>query len=194
MSQSVLLHAAEQSFARLAQFTADYKFSTSGLKPDPDIVAAVEAAQKAMPAEIDDEAYLALIRSGEGRYTAARKLGIPGVAIRRRLRFDVEFREQVEVNEAESLEPIVDRMRELAGLGEKWAAIKLLESKNNAEYGEQEKKVKFTVDSRTTISTAQDPIDRRIQELQLDLIEQAEARGLPTGILDIPVEDTEEIY
>lgn len=196
---SALIEHARSAFASRLDATAHYLLSSDGLTANKAIAKHVKAELKRRASEtIDDTAYLELLRRGEGRYTAARKLGIDTVAIARRMRIDQDFSDRVRVAEAESLEPIVAEMRKLASSGEKWAAQMLLERKNSEEFGIPDKKISVNhnhMHSLTLNNGAIDPIDQEILALEADLREQNETRALNAGsdVIDIEYEDTEEL-
>lgn len=185
-----LSERAAKAFVKHKAITATYAHDTAGLVPDRKIVAAVKRTLKERKAAaVDDDQYLDLIRSGGGRYSSARSLGIDPVLVRRRMAVDKEFQERVLVAEAESLEPIVAAMREQALLDEK-VAFKLLASKSAEEFGPPAQKV--NVEVRQEITASSDPIVASIHELAQELVAQMKARGLDS-IEDAEVIETKEI-
>lgn len=190
---SALVEQAKAALAANHQATANYHFSTAGLLPDKRILAHVKRELASQSIEIDDGPYLDLLRTGKQRYEAARELGIPGVAVYRRLQLDQEFALRVKIAEVESLETVVNKLRSLAEDGDIRAITKLLETKHAEEFGQpksiQELNIKITheIDNNN-------PVDARIRQLEHDVRAQQQARQLNAGeLIDIPEEDTEEI-
>lgn len=175
-----------------AERTAHYAFDVRGVTADAGAKAFVRKALKNQPTSTaeNDESYLALIRTGTPRYTAARKLGLSPVAVHRRLKIDMVFLEQVLVAEAESTEPAQARLRELALQDEKWAILKLLEAKNDSEFGAKDKNINVNVNH--TVVEGEDPIDARIRQLMADLQAQRETKQLGAVIDVESFEDTDE--
>jgi hypothetical protein len=196
-----LVDTARDHLARRTHLTTDYYFSGEGLTPDPEIVAAmVESAKQHAAENIDDELYLSQLRSGTGRYTAARSLGIDPVLMMRRIVADQDFQDKVRVAEAEALEPVVATAHQLARKGEKWAAQFLLERKNSDEFGAPTKKLEIdhkhqhNHNHELVLKGELDPVDAEILQLEQDLREMHETRALNAGsIIDIPDEDIEEM-
>lgn len=177
--------------------TADYAFSTEGLLPDPKILSHVKRVLKKQAASspidqlAEDERYLAQIRKGEGRYASAELVGLDPVLIMRRLRIDTDFLDRVHVAEAMSLEKIVKKVRELAEDGEKWAALKMLESKNPDEYDLNPKNGGINVNVNVGVlgTGGHDPLMKELRELEADLRAQ---QALRSGHNDLPLLEIEE--
>jgi hypothetical protein len=188
---------AEAALADNYRLTADYAFSTEGLVPDPKILSHVKRALKKQAANpldqlAEDERYLTEIRKGEGRYAAATLVGLDPVLIMRRLRIDDDFRDRVHVAEAQSLEKIVKKVRELAEDGEKWAALKMLESKNPDEYDLNPKNNGINVHVNVGVIGAgggHDPLMKELRELEADLRAQ---QALRSGADNLPMLEIEE--
>jgi hypothetical protein len=176
--------------ARLAleenyRLTEHYAFSVEGLVPDPAILSHVKRVLKKQsynPADAvaEDDKYLDYVRQGKGRYESARLASIDPIRILRRIRVDEDFKDRVAVAEAESLEKIVAKVRELAEDGEKWAALKMLESKNPEEYDFNPKNKGININigiGQIGGGISNDHIVQEIKALEAEIRQQRELRG-----------------
>lgn len=183
---------ASAALVDLADKTSHYAFAVDGLTPDPAILSHVKRVLKktkeesVTPLDIlaEDEKYLEHLRDGKGRYESATLERIDPVRILRRLRVDEDFRDRVAVAEAQSLEKIVRKVRELAEDGEKWAALKMLESKNPDEYDISPKNhginINIGIGQINAGAASTDPIVAEIRALEQEIRQQRELRsGLP---------------
>lgn len=168
--------------------------AVADLKPNRRILAHVKAViaerDKVAAGEVLDNTYLDYVRSGMGRATAARQMEWDPFQVFKRIKIDADFALRIQVAEAESMEPVAKMVRDQALAGEKWAAIKLLESKSAEEYGPQDKNININVKTELVGDAL---ILERINNLGRQLAEKLQMQELTEGYIDIPDEDIEEM-
>lgn len=192
-----LLAHATAALAEHVKSTAGYVFDVADLQPDLALLAHAKKSLLSQPlGDEDDAKYFKLLCKGEGRYTAARKLGLNPVSIKRRIQADEDFAERVSVAEAEALEVVVSEMRKQAELGDIKAATWLLERKSSNEFSTPERKshdININLNLNALAGAETDPVTQKIMQLEAELKEAAQARQLGPGVIDIPESDIEEL-
>lgn len=140
-----LAEIAFEGFARHKLLTKDYRYTSLGLSPSHDIVSFVqEQLSERGPSESDEDRYLDLIREGKGIYESARDMGWDTMQLTKRLQYDSDFETRVHIAQAESVEPIIKSLREIAtNTSDVQAALrasmKLLEVYDSDQFGNQKK-------------------------------------------------------
>lgn len=188
---------AETQLVRHAQATKHYATSTTGLSPDAAIISYVESQLKNQaPSPEDEEKFLELVRDGKGQYSAARSVGWDPMKLHGRLQVDDEFAERLRVAKIESLEPVLEQVRNMATdpIGDSpsrmRAAMKLMESYDPATFGPQKQDVSVNVNSFVDES---DPIIREIRMLAAEVTANRQMKQIGPNVIDIPDSDIQEI-
>lgn len=133
-----LAETAETGYKRYKRIISRYKFSATGLSPQPELKAYVDAIMAAAipAAEFDEDVYIQNLQDGQGRHLAARNSGGDPRAVKRRLKFDIDLRERVELAEEEAAERLEEKLWTLANLGERWAMEAILKKRYKQRWGD----------------------------------------------------------